>query len=204
MPAGVVELRPVRLRDARAWSRLRVRDREHLEPWEPAAPGSWDERHAVLAWPSQCAALRSAARRGLATPFAIVLDGQFCGQVTVGNVVRGALRSAWLGYWVASHVVGGGVATAAAALCVDHALGPLDLHRLEATVRPENHASRRVLDKLGFRVEGTYERYLDVDGAYRDHLVCAITVEEVGDGVVARLLRAGRAEIVSTKRTSGT
>jgi len=32
---GVVRLRPVRLRDAGQWSRLRLADRHLLEPWEP-------------------------------------------------------------------------------------------------------------------------------------------------------------------------
>ena len=41
-------------------------------------------------------------------PFAIELDGQFCGQLTIGNVTHGALRSAWIGYWVASSATGRG------------------------------------------------------------------------------------------------
>ena len=39
-------------------------------------------------------------------PYAIELDGQFAGQLTIGNVTHGALRSAWIGYWVASGVTG--------------------------------------------------------------------------------------------------
>ena len=87
-------------------------------------------------------------------PFAIELDGEFCGQLTIGNVTHGALRSAWIGYWVASSATGKGVATGALALGLDHCFGPVGLHRVEATVRPENAASRRVLAKVGFREEG--------------------------------------------------
>ena len=54
----------------------------------------------------------------------IEVDGQFCGQLTIGNVTHGALRSAWIGYWVASSATGGGVATAALALGLDHCLRP--------------------------------------------------------------------------------
>lgn len=193
VPAGRVELRPVRLRDAGDWSRLRLRDVHHLLPWEPNAPGSWAERHAPLNWPGQCTVLRSLARRGLALPFVITLDGEFAGQFTVGNIVRSALLSAWIGYWVGSHAIGGGVATAAVALGVDHCFGPVGLHRIEATVRPENVASRRVLTKLGFREEGLHQRYLDVGGTWRDHLGYALTEEEAPDGLVTRLVRAGRA-----------
>jgi ribosomal-protein-alanine N-acetyltransferase len=80
------------------------------------------------------------------------------------------------------------------ALAVDHAFGPVGLHRIEATVRPENAASLRVLTKLGFRDEGLLQRYLEVDGAWRDHRLLAVTRDEVGDGLVSRLIRSGQAQ----------
>jgi ribosomal-protein-alanine N-acetyltransferase len=126
-------------------------------------------------------------------PYVIEVDGQFSGQLTIGNVTHGALRSAWIGYWVASAVTGGGVATAALALGLDHCFGPVMLHRVEATVRPENAASRAVLAKVGFREEGLLRRYLEVDGAWRDHLLVAITVEELHGSAAAALVREGHA-----------
>ncbi|GAT08347.1 ribosomal-protein-alanine acetyltransferase rimJ [Mycolicibacterium novocastrense] len=192
--AGVVRLRPIRLRDGGQWSRIRLAERAHLEPWEPAAGVDWEARHAITSWPSVCSGLRSEARKGRMLPFVIELDDQFCGQLTIGNVTHGALRSAWIGYWVAKGVNGGGVATAALALGVDHCFGPVGLHRVEATVRPENAPSRAVLAKVGFREEGLLRRYLDVDGAWRDHLLVAITIEEVTGSAAATLVRQGRAE----------
>jgi ribosomal-protein-alanine N-acetyltransferase len=193
--AGIVALRKPKLSDASAWSRIRMRDRQHLESWEPTVPGSWEERNGTLSWPAQWSTLRSLARRGMSLPFVITVDGQFAGQVTVGNVVRGSLCSAWIGYWVASRATSGGVATVAVALVVDHCFQTAGLHRLEATVRPENRASLRVLEKLGFRQEGVFQRYLDVAGAWRDHLCFALTTEDIPNGLVARLLASGRAHI---------
>jgi ribosomal-protein-alanine N-acetyltransferase len=192
--AGQVGLRPVRLRDGSTWSRLRLRDEQYLRVWEPEAEGTWAERFTPMAWPVLCSGLRATARRGQALPFVITLDGRFAGQLTLGNVVRGSLCSAWVGYWVESSAAGGGVATAAVALSVDHAFGPVGLHRIEATVRPENAASLRVLAKLGFRDEGLLRRYLEVDGAWRDHRLLAVTRDEVGAGLVARLIRSGQAQ----------
>ncbi|MCV7418501.1 GNAT family N-acetyltransferase [Mycolicibacterium litorale] len=194
VPAGTVRLRPIRLRDAAQWSRIRLADRDHLEPWEPVTGVEWPLRHAFSSWPSVCSTLRSEARKGRMLPYVIELDGQFAGQLTIGNVTHGALRSAWIGYWVASERIGGGVATAALALGVDHCFGPVMLHRVEATVRPENAPSRRVLAKVGFREEGLLKRYLEVDGAWRDHLLVAITVEELSGSASSALVRAGRAE----------
>lgn len=191
--AGVVRLRPIRLRDAAQWSRLRLADRAQLEPWEPTANAEWPVRHALSAWPTVCSSLRAEARKGRMLPYVIELDGQFAGQLTIGNVTHGALRSAWIGYWVESGSTGGGVATAALALGLDHCFGPVMLHRVEATVRPENAASRAVLGKVGFREEGLLKRYLEVDGAWRDHLLVAITIEEMNGTAAAALVRSGRA-----------
>ncbi|CAM2868612.1 GNAT family N-acetyltransferase [Mycobacterium intermedium] len=190
---GVVRLRPVRMRDGAQWSRIRLADRAFLEPWEPVTDGDWTIRHNVAAWPTVCSSLRSEARKGRMLPFVIELDGQFCGQLTIGNVTHGALRSAWIGYWVHSLVTGRGVATGALALGLDHCFGQVRLHRVEATVRPENLASRRVLSKVGFREEGLLRRYLEVDAAWRDHLLVAMTVEEVNGSVVSTLVRSGQA-----------
>jgi ribosomal-protein-alanine N-acetyltransferase len=192
--AGEVALRPVRLRDGAAWSALRLRDRAHLEPWEPSMPGTWNQRHSTAEWPGRWMLLRSAARRGAALPFAITVDGRLAGHVMIGNVVREPLLSGYVGYWCDRELTGSGVTTAAVALAVDHCFGTVGLHRLEATVRPENLASRRVLEKLGFREEGLFRRYLDVDGDWRDHLCFAQTIEDLPDGgLVRRLVAEGRA-----------
>lgn len=193
VPGGLIRLRPLRMRDGAQWSHLRLADREHLEPWEPSSEGDWAMRHSVGAWAALCSGLRAEARRGRMLPYAIELDEEFCGQLTIGNVVHGALRSAWIGYWVSKSATGGGVATGALALGLDHCFGPVRLHRVEATVRPENAASRAVLAKVGFREEGLLRRYLEVDQAWRDHMLMAITVEEVYGSVASSLVRTGHA-----------
>jgi len=102
------------------------------------------------------------------------------------NVQLGAFRSVPVGYWVASEVAGRGVMPTALALLVDHCFQTLGLHRVEANIRPENAASRRVVEKLGFREEGLHRRYLFIDGAWCDHLMYAVTAEDVPEGMVAR------------------
>lgn len=193
VPGGLVRLRPVRMRDGVQWSRGRLLDREHLEPWEPSTDTDWVHRHSLAAWGPVCSGVRAEARQGRMLPYVIEVDGQFCGQLTIGNVTRGALRSAWIGYWVPRAATGRGIATAAVALGVDHCFGPVRLHRVEATVRPENAPSRAVLAKVGFREEGLLRRYLEVDRAWRDHVLVALTVEEVRGSVSAGLVRSGRA-----------
>ena len=189
--AGRVRLRPPLRRDGRRWSQLRLDDRDHLEPWEPTSPGRWRDRHTPRAWRAVRSGQLQGARAGGLLPAVIELDGQMCGQLTIGGIMRGAQQSAWIGYWVASPYTGGGIASAAVALAVDHAFERAGLHRLEATVRPENDASQVVLTRCGFRREGVLRRYLHVDGAWRDHLLMATLVEERGAGAVAALVDAG-------------
>jgi ribosomal-protein-alanine N-acetyltransferase len=183
---GPVELRPFRMRDAAAWSEVRLANEAWLAPWEPSGAGSWAERYAVTAFAPMLRQLRRQARDGTTLPFAVTYDGRFVGQVTAGNVWRGSLNSCFLGYWVDGRYAGRGIAPTAVALAADHCFGAARLHRVEANVRPENAASRRVVEKLGFREEGVRERYLLIDGAYRDHVCYALTIEEAPGGVLRR------------------
>jgi len=78
----------------------------------------------------------------------------------------------------------------AVAMACDHCFHELRLHRIEIVIRPENAASLRVVEKLGFRREGARPRFLHIDGAWRDHEVFALYAEEapasLADAVVAR------------------
>jgi [ribosomal protein S5]-alanine N-acetyltransferase len=53
-------------------------------------------------------------------------------------------------------------------------------------IRPENTPSLRVVEKLGFRPEGLRQRYLHIDGAWRDHATFALTEDEVPEGMLHR------------------
>ena len=188
LTAGPVTLRPPRLRDARAWSEVRMRNRPWLEPWEPSSPFPWSERNGPGTWPQLHGALRKAARNGTMLPFMVLYGGRLCGQITVSNIVHGVQRSCTVGYWVDGALAGRGIIPAALALVIDHCFAEVQLHRVEIDIRPENTASLRVVAKLGLRREGYFERYLDIDGAWRDHVAFAVTAEEVrGASMLSRL-----------------
>lgn len=189
--AGRVTLRPLSRRDARAWERLQLANEKWLAPWEPSAPSSWAVRHSRGNFRRMVRALRRRANLGLCLPFAVLVDGDFAGQLTVDNVVRGVMRSAHLGYWIDQARAGQGHMSLTVAVIVDHCFGPVGLHRLQADIRPENVASRALVTSLGFREEAFFIRYLDIDGEWRDHIGYALTVEDARDGIAA-VLKAGR------------
>jgi [ribosomal protein S5]-alanine N-acetyltransferase len=176
---GPVLLRPYRRRDAPAWSQVRLANEAWLTPWEPTVAGPWAELNSPSAYRLFYQDLRRSARDGTAMPFAILFEERYVGHLSLGNIARRAFGSGYAGYWVDSSVAGRGVMPTALALLVDHAFGPAGLHRVEVNIRPENGASLRVVEKLGFREEGMRLRLLHIDGDWRDHRSFALTAEEV-------------------------
>jgi ribosomal-protein-alanine N-acetyltransferase len=185
-----VGLRPVRPKDAAVWRETRVRNAAWLRPWEPTNPETPLYRTNLSPYVSMARTMRREARQGLTVPWVVTYGGRFAGQLTVGSVVWGSARSAQVGYWIDEAFAGRGVTPTALAMAVDHCFFVIGLHRLEATIRPENHASRRVVEKLGFREEGLRRRSLHIDGAWRDHLCYALTAEDAAGGLMPRWRRA--------------
>jgi ribosomal-protein-alanine N-acetyltransferase len=129
--------------------------------------------------------LQTEARQGRSMPFVVEFGGRLVGQLTVGGIAWGSLRGAHIGYWVDQRVAGRGIIPTAVAMATDHCFA-IGLHRVEINIRPENVASRRVVEKLGFRPEGLRPAYLHIDGDWRDHLSFALTNDEVHEGLLVR------------------
>ena len=181
---GEVTLRPLRASDAAAWRECRRRSAAWLHPWDATVPPGGDARPTTFG--ALVRRLRRAARRGTTYPFALEVDGVFCGQVTVSNVVRGSAMFASVGYWIDVEHAGRGIMPRAVALVIDHCLSH-GLHRIEIAIRPENSNSLRVVEKLGIREIGYAPRYLHIDGAWRDHRLYAVTAEECPEGLLSRV-----------------
>jgi len=75
-------------------------------------------------------------------------------------------RHAEIGYEIARRWWGLGLTPEAAAAVIRYGFSVLGLHRIDAGVLPENDASVRVLQKLGFIEEGTRRDYLYSKGRF--------------------------------------
>ena len=95
--------------------------------------------------------------------------GGIVGVVNLNQIVWGAFRSAYLGYYGMAAFAGRGYMAAAVRLAVVHAFDRLGLHRLEANIQPANTASVTLVQRLGFRREGFSPRYLRIGGVWCDH-----------------------------------
>ncbi len=174
--APTLVLRPLGRRDRTEWEALRRENSDWVGPWEPTAPDGAISR---MSFGQYVRWMRRDARSGSTLPFAIEVDGRLGGQMHLFGISRGSLLSGAAGYWVARQWAGCGVATRSLALLCDYALGPAGLHRVEVNIRPENTRSLAVVERLRFRDEGVRERYLHIEGAWRDHRTFALTREDV-------------------------
>ena len=187
---GPVTLRPWRLQDRRAWNEIRQRNAAWTAPWDSTRPP--DSIEPPLTFAGMVRQFNRRARLGQMLPFAVDYrpDGQawlLAGQLTISGITHGSASWAQAGYWVDQRWAGRGIIPTALALAVDHCFFTLHLHRMEVAIRPENVRSLRVVEKLGFRHEGSRARYMHVDGDWRDHEMFALHADEVGPGLLARL-----------------
>ena len=110
--------------------------------------------------------------------YAIELDGQAAGSVGLfrcGDVYR---KCAELGYWLAEEYWGRGVMTDAVRQLCAEGFRRWDIARVYAEPFADNAASRRVLEKAGFTLEGTMRRGAYKNGAYRDWCMYGLLREE--------------------------
>ncbi len=96
-------------------------------------------------------------------------SGDLAGVVNVSEIVRGAFRSAYLGYYALVPLAGRGHMRAGVAAVIRRAFGMLRLHRLEANIQPGNARSIALVRSLGFELEGYSPNYLKIAGRWRDH-----------------------------------
>lgn len=186
-PFGSLVMRRLRRSDGPAWSSVRSTNGNWLRPWEATTPPVLGQDQAkAMSFNQYVRQLNRGAKSGESLPFALFVDHAFAGQLSVSSIFYGSLRGASIGYWVSQDLAGRGIAPTAVAMAVDYCFARLHLHRIEINIRPENHASLRVVEKLRLRDEGVRKNYLYIQGQWADHRTFAITSPEVPQGLLAR------------------
>jgi [ribosomal protein S5]-alanine N-acetyltransferase len=173
--AGGVTLRLLTEHDAEPLLELRLRNREYFRASEPSRPDGYftleQQREELMRGEED-----AHERRGWI--YGIFLgESLLIGRTALSGVIWGPFGSAFLGYAIDELHAGHGYATQAVTRITDLAFEH-GLHRVQAAVVLKNEASRRVLEKNGYRYEGRALRYLSVDGRWRDHDIFAVTVED--------------------------
>jgi [ribosomal protein S5]-alanine N-acetyltransferase len=157
-------IRPLQPEDAAELAALYAANRDFLAPYEPVRPEDF----------FTAAGQRERIERQLADethPFAILDDGAIAGTINVFHIMREALQSCTIGYWIDEARNGRGLATGAVEDVVVYAFGELALHRVEAATLLDNVASQRVLEKASFERIGVARRFLLINGEWRDFVL---------------------------------
>jgi [ribosomal protein S5]-alanine N-acetyltransferase len=172
-------LRPLTLHDFDEWREVRRRCHDWLTKWEPRRiPGQPDTVEDRQAFSARCSVRMREIQLGTGYGFGIFVDGAFAGEININSIHRGAHQSAYVGYWIDQRLAGNGYMPEAVVAALRFSFETLALHRMQISVIPRNTASRRVVEKLGIRDEGTAVRYLEINGVWEDHIRYAITAEE--------------------------
>lgn len=184
-------LGPLRYAHRRQWHDIRTRNTAWLNPWEATEPTGTTSG---VTYGAMVRAHNRDGANGVSFPWAIFFRDhpdakpQLVGQMIAAPVLWGSMRSTTFGYWIDQAYAGRNIVPIAVALACDYLLLRVGLHRVEINIVPDNTASLRVVEKLGFRSEGIRKDYIHINGGWRDHASFAITAEEVpSEGLISRL-----------------
>ena len=116
-------------------------------------------------------------RKGEGVNYAIRLDGQFIGGMSLNWIDRGN-RGCGVGYWLSEEFTGQGIVTRCCGRLMDHCFDDLGFHRFVLEAATENIASRAVAERIGMRLEGITKDREWLYDHYVDSALYAITAPE--------------------------
>lgn len=144
-----------------------IRNKQHLKPYEPKREDSFysiEAQHQIL--------MDNYKQfiNGTAACFGIYKDKKFIGKIQISGVIYGVFKSGIIGYSMDSEYEGRGYMKEALAKIIEYAFTEMELHRLEASTLIDNKKSQAVLKGCGFKELGINEKYLFINGEWKDHI----------------------------------
>ena len=158
--------------DADELYRLIDANRAYLARWMPWAP---DQTPATTLAFIRLTRRQAASNDGFQA--ALIHEGAIIG-IAGFHAVNWAHRSTTIGYWLDDGHQGRGLMTGAVRTLVDHAFREWDLHRVEIRAATDNHRSRAIPERLGFREEGVQREAERIGERYNDLAVYGLLAPE--------------------------
>ena len=166
---SAIELKVVQGADAEDLVRANLANVEYQRPWvEPFTDAAGFQAY--------LSGLGQGDRVGLVARE--TLGGGVVGVLNLSQIFHKSFQNAYLGYYGMEAYAGRGLMTEALRLTAAYAFRDVGLHRVEANIQPDNHASLALVRRVGFRKEGFSPRYLQVGGVWRDHERWALLSDE--------------------------
>lgn len=150
-----------------------VRNTEHFRRWEPSRS---DDFECMESWVDKLQEREGEIRQGKAAYF-IGIDKQsnrIIGHCSLTSIVYGAFMATYMGYAVDREFEGKGNMKVLCYHAIDHAFNKLGLHRIMANYMPSNKRSGKLLNRLGFVVEGEAKKYLKINDKWENHVLTSL------------------------------
>ncbi|APC38660.1 GNAT family N-acetyltransferase [Clostridium estertheticum] len=163
-----ISIRALTPGDAQEVLGFHLRNRKYLSCFEPVR----DETFYTL--DNQKRTLTEGYKQflnGSGVNFGIYKAKKLIGKIRISNIVIGVFKNAFIGYSMDEEEQNKGYMKEAVKLAVTYAFEELELHRVEASTLINNEKSQRVLKNCGFKELGISEKYLYINGEWRDHMV---------------------------------
>lgn len=148
------------------------KNREYLKPFEP---DRGKEFYTLEAQRKIISDEYKGYLNGDSASFGIFKGESLIGKIRISGIVYGVFKNGYIGYSIDQEEQGKGYMKEAVKLVLRYAFEHMELHRIEAATLPDNIKSQRVLLACGFKEIGKSEKYLFINGKWRDHLIFAIT-----------------------------
>jgi ribosomal-protein-alanine N-acetyltransferase len=169
-------LRTPRIEDLSSLKVFENRNKNHLAKWETINDFSSEEEDhkRLMSWLKECEEEKS-------TRFFIFTKENPDQIIGIGNltqIVRGVFQACYLGYKIDHRYEGKGFMFEALQETICYAFEELQLHRIMANYMPINIRSAKLLNRLGFVIEGFARNYLFINNRWEDHVLTALSKEE--------------------------
>ena len=148
---------------------------KHLFPWRSTSGEiKKDHKTQLTQWEQEF-------KEGKSIRFLLFLkdhpESEIIGFCNFSQIFRGSFQACYLGYHIDKRFEGKGLMSEAVAKAIEYMFEQQKLHRIMANYMPSNERSARLLQKLGFVVEGRAKKYLLINGQWEDHILTSITNE---------------------------
>jgi ribosomal-protein-alanine N-acetyltransferase len=159
------------LADEAKFAAFEIRNQTHWAPWESTIHSPLHAIQRLQRWKQEWIEAQSIR-------FFIFKKEQLDIMIGICNftqIFRGPFQACYLGYKIDYAYEGKGLMTEALQRAIQYVFEDLNLHRIMANYMPANTRSARLLDRLGFVIEGYAQEYLLINHQWEDHVLTALT-----------------------------
>lgn len=144
-----------------------IRNKDHLSAFEPKRT---DDYYTLKYQRNSLIESYKEFLNGKDVNFGIFENGELIGKIRISNIVMGVFKSATMGYSIDKDKQGKGYMKEAVNMAVEYIFEEVGIHRIEGATLVDNIKSQKVLQGCNFKMLGINEKYLYINGEWRDHI----------------------------------